>query len=177
MDSLWPWLTLAALGALHGLNPSTGWLLAAGWGLRSRQTAQALRALLPIALGHVAAVGVAVAVVMAGLPLDRLQLAAAAGVLFLALAVAHLWRRAPPPVRGRAGRLGLAVGAFMMGTAHGAGLMLVPALVPLCQDAGPGTGAGPLWVALAVAGVHMAAMLGSTGLVAFGICRGMLGKS
>ena len=27
--SLWPWLALAAAGALHGLNPLTGWAFAA----------------------------------------------------------------------------------------------------------------------------------------------------
>ena len=32
MDSLWPWLAVAGMGALHGLNPATGWLLAAAAG-------------------------------------------------------------------------------------------------------------------------------------------------
>ena len=43
-------------GALHGLNPATGWLLAAAWGVRTRDRAQALRALLPIGVGHLASV-------------------------------------------------------------------------------------------------------------------------
>jgi len=29
----WPWVVLAGLGALHGLNPSMGWLLAVPLGL------------------------------------------------------------------------------------------------------------------------------------------------
>jgi len=30
---LWPWLTVAGLGACHGLNPSMGWLFAVALGL------------------------------------------------------------------------------------------------------------------------------------------------
>jgi hypothetical protein len=45
MASLWPWLAVAAAGALHGLNPATGWMWAACWGLRSGDLGQALRAL------------------------------------------------------------------------------------------------------------------------------------
>ncbi len=63
----------------------------------------------------------------------------------------------------------------MMSTAHGAGLMLVPALMPLCIGAAPGSGTGatgPLALALAAVGVHGAAMLAVTGLLASGACRG-----
>ncbi|UUZ72346.1 hypothetical protein LP415_00475 [Polaromonas sp. P1(28)-8] len=63
----------------------------------------------------------------------------------------------------------------MMSTAHGAGLMLVPALIPLCAgDASvlKMTESGPLTLALAAVGVHTAAMLAVTGLVATGVCRG-----
>jgi len=54
MASLWPWLAVAGMGALRGLNPATGWLLAAAWGVRARDRAQVLRALLPIGAGHLA---------------------------------------------------------------------------------------------------------------------------
>ncbi len=63
----------------------------------------------------------------------------------------------------------------MMATAHGAGLMLVPALVPLCAGEASAAGMdriGPLALALAAVGVHTAAMLAVTGLVATGVCRG-----
>ena len=30
---LWPWATLAAIGAFHGLNPAMGWLFAVAFGL------------------------------------------------------------------------------------------------------------------------------------------------
>jgi membrane protein implicated in regulation of membrane protease activity len=36
MTDLWPWLTAAGAGALHGLHPAGGWALAAVWGLRRK---------------------------------------------------------------------------------------------------------------------------------------------
>jgi hypothetical protein len=65
----------------------------------------------------------------------------------------------------------------MVSTAHGAGLMLVPALVPLCMGDAPAARqpsvSGSLLLALAAVGVHTAAMLAVTGLVAAGVCRGV----
>ena len=63
-----------------------------------------------------------------------------------------------------------------MATAHGAGLMLVPALVPLCLADNPAreiTASGSLLLALAAVGVHTAAMLVTTGVIATGVCRGV----
>lgn len=179
MASLWPWLAVAGAGALHGLNPATGWMFAAAWGLRASDRAQALRALAPIALGHAASVALVAAAVALGQSLDRVLLQVLAGVL-LAVAVAlHLAGR-----KGRrrvcaspAGHAGLALWSFMMSTAHGAGLMLVPALVPLCLGDAPAArefvAPGPLLLALAAVGVHTAAMLAVTGLIATGVCRGV----
>ena len=175
MSNLWPWLAVVGVGALHGLNPANGWAWAAAWGLCSRDRAQALRALLPIAAGHSASVALVAAAVVWGLAMDRLTLQVIAGGLLVACAVLHLWGRSPKAARAPAGKAGLALGSFMMASAHGAGLMLVPALVPLC--AGEASlagmeGAGPLALALAAVGVHTAAMLAVTGLVATGVCRG-----
>ena len=50
----WPWLSLAALGAFHGLNPAMGWLFAVALGLQERRLRAVLIALGPIALGHIA---------------------------------------------------------------------------------------------------------------------------
>lgn len=175
MSNLWPWLAVAGVGALHGLNPANGWAWAAAWGLRSRDRAQALRALLPIAAGHAASVALVAGTVVWSLAMDRFTLQVLAGGLLAACAVLHLSRRSPRAARAPAGKAGLALGSFMMASAHGAGLMLVPALVPLC--AGDASlmgmeGAGPLALALAAVGVHTAAMLTVTGLVAAGVCRG-----
>lgn len=175
MDSLWSWLAVAGVGALHGLNPASGWLLAAAWGLRSQDRAQALRALLPIAAGHAAAVALVAAAVALGLALDRQLLQALAGGSLLLVAGARLWRRGPARAWAPAGHAGLALWSFMMSSAHGAGLMLVPALMPLCLGAGPGAevgATGALALALVAVGVHGAAMLAVTGAMASGACRG-----
>jgi len=175
MASLWAWLAIAGIGALHGLNPANGWMLAAAWGLRSHDRAQALRALLPIAAGHAASVGLVAAAVAFGLSFDRPLLQALAGGALLLVAVLRLWRRKPARAWAPAGHAGLALWSFMMSTAHGAGLMLVPALMPLCIGAAPSGDTfamGPLALALVAVGVHGAAMLAVTGLLASGACRG-----
>lgn len=79
--------------------------------------------------------------------------------------------------RGRkAGNAGLALWSFMMSTAHGAGLMLVPALIPLCMSEAPAareiTASGSLALAFAAVAVHMVAMLAVTGAAAVGASRG-----
>ncbi|ADU38618.1 hypothetical protein [Variovorax paradoxus] len=172
---LWPWLAVAGVGALHGLNPATGWMLAAAWGVRSGDRAQALRALMPIAVGHAASIGLVAGAVAFGLAMDRVAMQVLAGGLFVAAAVLHLWRRTPTAARAPAGHAGLALWSFMMSTAHGAGLMLVPALIPLCMTDGAGqqiAASDSLMLAFAAVGVHTAAMLVVTGLIASGVCRG-----
>ena len=174
MASLWPWLAVAGLGALHGLNPATGWMLAAAWGVRSRDRSQALRALMPIAVGHAASVALVAAAVALGLSMDRVALQALAGGLLVVAAIVHLSGRTPKAARAPAGHAGLALWSFMMSTAHGAGLMLVPALIPLCMgdaSARQITASGSLVLALAAVGVHTAAMLAVTGVIATGVCR------
>ena len=37
LNTSWPWLSLAALGAFHGLNPAMGWLFAVALGLQERR--------------------------------------------------------------------------------------------------------------------------------------------
>ena len=58
----WPWVTLALLGAYHGVNPGMGWLFAVSRGLQEGSRRAVTGALLPIAVGHEAAVAVAVLV-------------------------------------------------------------------------------------------------------------------
>ncbi len=175
MASLWPWLAVAGLGALHGLNPATGWMFAAAWGVQSRDRSRALRALMPIAVGHGASVALVAAAVALGLAMDRVALQAVAGGLLVVVAIVHLSGRTPKRARAPTGHAGLALWSFMMSTAHGAGLMLVPALIPLCigdASARQITASGSLVLALAAVGVHTAAMLAVTGVIATGVCQG-----
>jgi hypothetical protein len=165
MTSLWPWLAVAGAGALHGLNPCTGWALAAACGGGGKT----LRALGPIALGHAASVAGVAAMVALGVGLDAL-LPTAIVTLLAALLLAGLTRRV------RAGRAALSLGAFVTSTLHGSGLMLVPAFVPLCLSASPAreiTASGSLLLALAAVGIHMAAMLATTGVAAYAAGAGL----
>ena len=174
MDVPWPWLAVAAAGALHGLNPATGWALAA-WRTRGARRATA-RAVVPIAAGHLASVAVVAAAVPASLQLGVnfdplvLQGLAAAGLLLVARHVRGHPRSLWSPTGGGA----LALWSFISTTAHGAGWMLVPALVPLCASQGPArelTASGSALLALAALGIHLAAMLAATAVVATGAAR------
>jgi hypothetical protein len=129
-----PWLTLALLGAFHGVNPGMGWLFAVALGLQEQSRAAVLRAFGPIALGHAASVAVVVFLVGALqfwiAPEGLRVLGAAALVLFglykLLAPLSH-----PRWVGMRVGARDLTVWSFLMATAHGAGLMLVPVLLAL----------------------------------------------
>lgn len=168
MDSWWPWLAMAGAGALHGVNPAAGWALAAGCGLHARDRAQGWRALVPIGVGHLASMGLIATTVAFGGAIDRSAMLVLAGVLILAVIACHARRRNAPGARRAVPPVLLAFASFLMSTAHGAGLMLVPALMPLCAPGaagGRGTdlAATALWTSLAAVGVHTAAMLLAAG--------------
>ncbi len=174
MATLWPWLVVAGVGALHGLNPATGWAFAAACGIRSHDRTQVLRALTPIAAGHAMSVALVAAAVALGATADSVRQQVLAGALLLAGAILYFARGSHASVRARCGRTGLAVWSFVSSTVHGAGLMLVPALIPICFADSPAreiTASGSLTLAVAAVAVHMAAMLSVTGMVAGGVCR------
>jgi len=175
-NTLWPWLAMAAAGALHGLNPASGWVFI-GCGGRARPVA----ALAAIAGGHVAGVALGAAASLGALRLalnlHGLALPAAASVLMLGLAARRIHRHEPPQAWNALGHAGLALWSLLMAAAQGAGLMLVPALMPPCAT-GAGMLAGPVLLALAAAGLHLAGMLAATACMALGVRRGLdaLGK-
>ncbi len=182
-EGYWPWLALAGLGAYHGLNPAMGWLFAVALGLQERRLGAVLRAFPPIALGHVLAVSAAVLVVGVAqilVPLDALRYACAAVLILFGL---HKLVRVKHPrwVGMRVGFRDLTAWSFLMASAHGAGLMLVPVLLKLSSPADPMQGmdghaehaahaAGPAGAAiladLAAVGLHTLAMFVVMGLVA-----------
>jgi hypothetical protein len=168
MTASWPWLALAGLGLFHGLNPAMGWLFAVALGLHRGSRWVVLGALPPIALGHALSIGlVAIAVLTLGTVVDLGMLRVAGGMLLVAWAIYH-WlygHRHRVRVGMTAGFAGLALWSFLMASAHGAGLMLVPALIPLCQ-AEPVRDAGPLAISLAATAAHTGAMLAATGAIA-----------
>ena len=171
MGELWPWLAIAGLGALHGLGPANGWALAAACGMKARDGAAARRALWPIGLGQVASIGALACAWSLGTALDRGLMRDLAGALLVGAAGWWCWRgRFVRPKTGpmTARHAGIALWSFLIASAQGAGLMLIPALGPLCAPGAPVRElvSGPLATGLAAVVVHTAAMLLTTGLLA-----------
>jgi hypothetical protein len=171
----WPWLALGLLGAYHGLNPAMGWLFAVVLGLQERRRTAVLRALPPIALGHEASIGVVAAL------LALAQLVAAAdllrpisAVILIGFGIFKLARSGWHPrwVGMRVSGRDLVVWSFLMSSAHGAGLMLVPVLLglPVPSAAGDlptiGLASQTLLQDAAAVLVHTLAMLVVMGAVA-----------
>lgn len=156
---LYTWLGLFGLGALHGINPGMGWLFAVALGLQERRARAVWRALPPLALGHALAVGGVVAlVVAAGWTLPPAVLKWTVVALLAGLGVYRLFRHAHPRYGGmQVGARELTVWSFLMATAHGAGIMVLPLVLP-----------GE------TAGAAAAAHAGHAGHVAMGVPAGTL---
>src|SRR5438874_4304042 len=176
MTAWWPWDVLIILGAYHGLNPGMGWLFAVARGLQERRRAALWQSFLPIAIGHEAAIGAVVVLVgVAQLVIAPQALRAGRAGLLLAFAAYRIYRQQAHP-RGfgmRVGLRGLFGWSFLMSSAHGAGLMLVPILLRLSPSSGSQdmsviayTASFSPWQGLAAATLHTAALLLVTALVA-----------
>jgi hypothetical protein len=174
---LWPWVALALLGAMHGLNPGMGWLFAVALGLQERDRRAVWGALLPMAAGHAAAIGAAVAVaVLVGLALPPVAIRWGVAVTLLSFGVFRLIRhRHPRWAAMRVSRGDLAVWSFLMASAHGAGLMALPLVLSASAVAGHGAHhhmvsagvvPGTLDVGLIATGVHTVGYLAVTMLLA-----------
>jgi hypothetical protein len=163
----WPWLALVALGLFHGINPAMGWLFAVALGLHRGSQRVVYLSLVPMAIGHAASVAVvAMVVITFGVALDAHALTRSAGVLLLLFAAWHYadGHRRRLRVGMQTGLAGLLLWSFMMASAHGAGLMVVPLLGPICGAAGPNGAAigGSASTALAVVALHTGAMFAAT---------------
>ncbi|WP_448188004.1 hypothetical protein [Azospirillum sp. sgz301742] len=178
------WLALIALGAFHGLNPAMGWLFAVALGLQEGRRGAVVAALPPIALGH------ALSVLMEVAGFGMLHLVAAPDLLTPAMVAVLIGFGVYRLVRGyrhrvrvgmRTGFAGLTLWSFLMASAHGAGLMILPLLLGMLAPAqmmalslcGPGaamTGTvaalGSMAAGAAVVLVHMLAMLAMIAIVA-----------
>jgi uncharacterized membrane protein len=171
----WPWLTLVLLGAYHGLNPAMGWLFAVALGLQEQRRGAVLQALPPIALGHALAVLLTVVVIGIAqlvLPLEVLRYICA-GVLILFGLYKLARRRHPRWVGMRVGFRDLTAWSFLMASAHGAGLMLIPVLLKVSSteqmhgSTHNATMAGSATADLAMVGLHTLAMFALMATVAF----------
>ena len=152
----WAWGALFLLGAWHGINPAMGWLFAVALGLQKHDGRAVWQSLVPIATGHVLAIGVVVMLaVLAGavISLEYTRLVVAS--LLLAFGLFRLFWGTHPRWGGmQVGFRDLTIWSMLTASAHGAGFMLLPILLGMS----------------AVHGDHMAHMHhslnGSAGIVA-----------
>src|SRR5436190_2948297 len=125
------WFTLFLLGAYHGINPGMGWLFAVARGMQEHRARAVAWSLPPIALGHALAIGVVVLLAqLAQVALPMLYIRIGVAVTLVGLGVYKL-------VRSRHFRWGgmqvgfrdLTIWSFLMASAHGAGLMVLPVMM------------------------------------------------
>ena len=173
------WLAVVAFGVWHGLNPAMGWPLAVANGLAARRDAAVFATAAPLAFGHL--LGMAVVLVPFALLAWVVEwsrgIRFGAGLLVLSFGVYRLVNRRHPRFLARVPPTRLAWWSFLMATAHGAGLMLVPITLGLCAPADAGherlmaalasSVATALWVAL----LHTAVMIGCGVTIAWLVYR------
>jgi hypothetical protein len=179
MTDMANWPALLALGAGHGINPAMGWLFAVALGFQRGTRRAVWGALGPLAFGHAVAMAVTIGLAAAlGLVISPATLKWAIAALLIALGVYRLIRSRHIVYGGmQVSSRELATWSFLMATAHGAGLMVLPLVMgnlPGAASGGhthhlvsatiPGTGAE--WVGATAALVHTAGYLLVTGLIA-----------
>lgn len=175
-DGITSWPALLALGAGHGINPAMGWLFAVALGLQRGSRGAVWGALGPLALGHavamVATIGLAA---MIGLILPPAVLQWGVAGLLVGLGIYRLVRSRHITYGGmQVNAAELATWSFLMATAHGAGLMVLPLVLGDLPTVGHAhhVAAGMVglpvieWAGVMAAMVHTAGYLLVTGLIA-----------
>ncbi len=179
------WLTVVALGVYHGLNPAMGWPLAVAGGLTEKRGSAVFATLLPLGAGHLLAMSVALvpfAVLTWAFEWSR-AIRVGAGALVLGFGLYKLIRPRHPRALARIPPTQLAWWSFLIATAHGAGLMLVPVALSLCT---PNAGSAlaesgharmmelmrnSAGTAVAVSAVHTLAMMAAGAAIAWAVYR------
>jgi hypothetical protein len=175
------WIAVIASGLYHGLNPGMGWPLAVSAGLMERNPRALVAALGPLAGGHLLAMLLVIlpfALLVTLVEWQR-EIRIGASVLVIGFGIFRLLNQRHPRALARIRPTQLALWSFAVAIAHGAGLMLVPIYLGLCQDPDSDGGhqaAGPLinanlGMAVLVSIVHAAAMITAGGGLAWLVYR------
>ena len=175
------WNAMLFLGAFHGINPGMGWLFAVALGMQRGSARGVWRALPPMAAGHAAAVGgvlVAAAVAQTVVPVALLRPVVA--LILVGFGLYRLIRhRHPHWVGMQVGFRDLMLWSFLMASAHGAGLMVLPFVMtaPAGIMAMPAhhthltAATAPGWIPLAAVVIHTLAYLSVTTAIAWIVYR------
>ncbi|MEL6170580.1 MAG: hypothetical protein AAGK67_05770 [Pseudomonadota bacterium] len=178
------WLAVLASGLYHGANPGMGWPLAVSGALFERKLSALWRALAALGVGHVLAMAVILLpfAVVFTLQEHQREIRIGAALIVTAMGIGLLiWRR-HPRFLSRVKPSRLALWSFLVATAHGAGLMLLPIYLGLCGiDVGETKGAHAdhlgtfdviamnAQMAMMVALAHTLAMILSGGAIALAV--------
>lgn len=175
------WFAVATSGVYHGVNPAMGWPLAVASGLMRRRARALFAALGYLSAGHVLAMFVVIVpfAVLAVLVEWQQEIQIGAGVLVFCFGASQLVRRRHPRMLARIPPSRLALWSFVVAIAHGAGLMLVPIYLGLCQSLDMDRGhravaaimSANLSMAMVVSAVHAATILVTGGLLAWLVYR------
>lgn len=156
-----------------------GWLLAVAMGIQEESGAAVLRSLVPLGAGHLLAVGAAILAVEAlGLVVPLHLIRASLGIALLVFGGYRLFRQRHPQYGGlRMGPRQLTIWSFLMASAHGAGLMVVPFVLGRRRTPAsptlelPGAIASDPEIAAVATLIHTAAYLTVTALAAGAVFR------
>ena len=175
------WLAVIASGLYHGVNPGMGWPLAVSGGMMEKSPGALVAALWTLAAGHL------LAMLLMILPFSLLvtlvywqrQIRIGASLLVIGFGVFRLLDRRHPRALARIKPSQLGLWSFAAAIAHGAGLMLVPIYLGLCQADGLDRGnaaastliSANLGMAVLVSIVHSGAMIAAGGLCAWLVYR------
>jgi hypothetical protein len=110
-----------------------GWLFAVALGMQENRRTAVWWALVPLTLGHLLAIAAAIGLaVAAGAALSPAMLRWPVAVLLIGLGARQLFRHAHPRWAAmRVGMGGLTLWSFLMASAHGAGLMVLPVFLSM----------------------------------------------
>lgn len=175
------WGAVVASGIYHGINPGMGWPLAVSAALMDRAPSSLPKALAALAAGHLVAMAAVLFpfTVLLVLAEWHREIQIAAACLVIALGLYLLVNRRHPRFLARVPPTRLALWSFLAAMAHGAGLMIVPIYLGICQTVETDSGhaaadtliTGSLAIALAVALAHTLAMTLSGGALAAAVYR------
>ena len=175
------WLAVIASGLYHGVNPGMGWPLAVSAGMMEKSPRAIVASLWALAAGHL------LAMLLMILPFSLLislvywqrQIRIGASLLVMGFGAFRLIDRRHPRALARIRPTQLGLWSFAAAIAHGAGLMLAPIYLGLCEADGLDRGdaaAGTLIsanfrMAVLVSIIHSCAMIAAGGLCAWLVYR------
>ena len=174
------WTALIASGLYHGLNPAMGWPLAVSAGLWTKKTSSLARAMLLLGVGHLLAMCL---VLLPMALLTRLifrltEIRISAGAFVVAFGLWRLLQPRHPRALARIHPSRLILWSFLMATAHGAALLLVPVYLGMSPSNGhhvhtvvSNAPLSPLVSAALVSIVHTLTMTLAGGAIAWLIFR------